>query len=113
MTIPEVTIEEIWKGQLHAVVRGEDGIIHCQWEVKKENIEHAHNCARDALAVAAKIEEYLNSEERAATILRERRDAVAAEQGGDVKNYRHLSPWGQKAVDRIIQLEDKLKESKK
>lgn len=106
--LPEVTIEEIWKGQLHAVIRDDNGIV-CQWEVRRENIENARRCAYDALAVANRIEEYLDSEEYAAKKLQERRDAIAQEQGGDVKSYRHLSPWGQKAVDRIIELENELK----
>lgn len=103
--LPEATIEEVWKGQLHAVVRDENGIV-CQWEVRRENIEHARRCALDALAIAAKIEEYLDSEEHAAKVLLERQCALLTElrsgarESADTQiNY---------AINRIIELENKL-----
>ena len=109
---PEVTIESLYKdGPLHCMWRDEQGI-SVLWNLDKESATNARKVGLATLAIANRIEEYLESEEHTAKVLQERRDAIAAEQGGDVKNYRHLSPWGQKAVDRIIELEDKLKESK-
>lgn len=105
--LPEVTIEEIWKGRLYAVTRNESGIL-CQWEVRRENIEMARNCAYDALAIANRIEEYLDSEEHATKQLQERRDTLTSELVGTDFRYNAATVPVRKAVDHIIRLENEL-----
>lgn len=110
--LPEATIEEVWKGQLHCVVRNEEGIVF-QWEVTRDAIENARRCARDAMAVARAIEEYLDSEEHTNKVLSERRNKLAAEltNNSDRPDYLSVGVTSQRAIDRIIALEDKLGEA--
>ena len=104
----EVTIEQVFKNApLSGVARAEDGML-LEWQVIPESVLYARRIGRASLAIADRIEEYLESEAHTSKELAERRDRIAEDQGGDAHSYRHLSPWGQRAVDRIIELEDKL-----
>ena len=111
-SLPDVNIEELFKGHLVAVVRDEDGIT-TQWEVRKENIRHASQCAIAALAVASRLEEYFTSEEHAARVLQERRDELARQIAGEAErdpdckvNYAGMVKTARIAIDRIIELEN-------
>ena len=96
--LPEVTIDAKHK---QAVVDGRG------WHLSRANLEVARGQALMFIALTQKLEEYFGSEEYAARRLAERRDAIANSFEFDPRlGYGQLSPWGQKAVDRIIELED-------
>lgn len=107
--LPEVTIEEVFKGYTVVVVRDEEGLT-TQWDLQKESIAHARQCGLAALAIANRIEEYFDSEEHAGKVLTERRDTVVANHGMGLGAYRYseLNSNGRHIVDTIIDLQDKL-----
>lgn len=107
--LPEVTIEEVAKGIMSAVVRAEDGMYLC-WDLNKESIAPACQVALATLAIANRIEEYFDSEEHTEKVLQERRDAVVSQHGMGLGAYRYseLNKNGRHIVDTIIDLQDKL-----
>jgi hypothetical protein len=107
--LPEASIEEIVKGQLSVVVRdtGDSGA-YLSWDLKKEYAAQARQIARGTLAIANRIEEYFDSEEHATKVLQERRDKIAEEIHIVGSTYSGLTPVSQRAVDRILYLEDQL-----
>jgi hypothetical protein len=107
--LPEVSLERLYgkESALYAVVRDDNGMV-CNWDVTRDSIDNARRCARDAMAVARAIEEYLDSEEHANKVLQERRDAIAVQLGTSPLGYHDTFDSTKRAIDRIIELEDKL-----
>ena len=110
--LPEVSIEKLYTdGPLHCMWRDEQGIA-VMWDLNRESAANARKVGLATLAIANRIEEYLESEEHANKVLQERRDAIAVELGTSPLGYHDTFDTTKRAIDRIIELEDKLKESK-